>query len=360
MESPLPAEIIARRHASSLTQTQAGKLVYSGLRSWQQWEKGDRKMPSGLWELFIWKTDQPRLNNTSCFDSFDESIGFDGYYNLIRKTLFPNSTESSYDASAYQCELRTYPKGTCFSRVRLLSNQKATDFFHGEIAISDFYPPQPSMVDIPEGRFNLAKNATMYLADHPYVAMKECNVSEGDFFLLSVFSLKKDMSFIHIEDLKEAVSSLFYELLRTKDKRFYPLINQVYSEFLSFDMHDGILYDSTKVELGDVDNIGMISSIVNLAIQSANIDEFKFKHAYLMICSENYTPIEWSIFLPLNNKESKALSQLNYSGNEDEYVELSNKVKCDSAERKSLLRNFIDSGNLKSPNVIPFKIIGKQ
>lgn len=225
-----------------------------------------------------------------------DSIGFDGYYKLIKKTLFPDSTEFSYDAAAFRCELRTYPKGTCFSRVRLLNTQKATEFFHGKIVISDFYPPQPSMVDIPEGRFNLAKNTTMYLADHLYVAMKECDVSVGDFFLASVFSLKKDMSFIHIEDLEGDISSLFYEILRTKDKRFYPLINQIYSEFLKFSVHDGILYDSSKVEVGDVDNVGTISSIVNLAIQKTNIDEFQFEHAYLMTCSENYTPVEWSIF----------------------------------------------------------------
>lgn len=56
MKHPQPAEIIALREAASLTQTQAGELVHSALRTWQQWERGDRKMHPGLWELFQIKT----------------------------------------------------------------------------------------------------------------------------------------------------------------------------------------------------------------------------------------------------------------------------------------------------------------
>lgn len=50
--NPAPADISAARVAAGLTQTQAGALVYSSLRTWQQWEAGDRRMPAGLWELF--------------------------------------------------------------------------------------------------------------------------------------------------------------------------------------------------------------------------------------------------------------------------------------------------------------------
>ena len=39
-----------------LTQTQAAQLVHGTLRTWQQWEAGDRRMHPGLWELFQLKT----------------------------------------------------------------------------------------------------------------------------------------------------------------------------------------------------------------------------------------------------------------------------------------------------------------
>nr|WP_081462162.1 transcriptional regulator [Alicycliphilus denitrificans] len=50
--SPTAAAIRAAREAASLTQSEAASIVHSALRSWQQWEAGDRKMHPGLWELF--------------------------------------------------------------------------------------------------------------------------------------------------------------------------------------------------------------------------------------------------------------------------------------------------------------------
>ncbi len=55
--NPASADIIAGREAAGLTQTQAAGLVYSSLRTWQQWEAGDRRMHAGLWELFKLKTE---------------------------------------------------------------------------------------------------------------------------------------------------------------------------------------------------------------------------------------------------------------------------------------------------------------
>ncbi|MOA14549.1 hypothetical protein D3C78_1346550 [compost metagenome] len=54
--SPDPAEILAARKTSGLSQTAAAELVHSKLRTWQQWEAGDRRMHPGLWELFQLKT----------------------------------------------------------------------------------------------------------------------------------------------------------------------------------------------------------------------------------------------------------------------------------------------------------------
>lgn len=55
-DGPYPEEIIAAREAAGLTQTGAAALVHSKLRTWQQWEAGDREMHPGLWELFQIKT----------------------------------------------------------------------------------------------------------------------------------------------------------------------------------------------------------------------------------------------------------------------------------------------------------------
>lgn len=35
-----------------MTQTSAADLINSGLRTWQQWEAGDRRMHPAMWELF--------------------------------------------------------------------------------------------------------------------------------------------------------------------------------------------------------------------------------------------------------------------------------------------------------------------
>lgn len=53
--NPSPADILAAREAAGLTQTAAAELVYAGLRGWQEWEAGTRRMHPGLWELFVIK-----------------------------------------------------------------------------------------------------------------------------------------------------------------------------------------------------------------------------------------------------------------------------------------------------------------
>jgi len=55
---PEPDAIRAARTAAGLTQTEAGGVVHASLRTWQQWEAGDRKMHPGLFELFKLKTGQ--------------------------------------------------------------------------------------------------------------------------------------------------------------------------------------------------------------------------------------------------------------------------------------------------------------
>ena len=55
IENPPPAEIRAARKAAGLTQAEAGALVHTTYRTWQQWEtEGSlgRKMHPAFWELF--------------------------------------------------------------------------------------------------------------------------------------------------------------------------------------------------------------------------------------------------------------------------------------------------------------------
>jgi len=56
MNSPAPAEIRAARERAGLTQTEAGALVHTAVRTWQQWEAGDRRMHPAYWELFLIKS----------------------------------------------------------------------------------------------------------------------------------------------------------------------------------------------------------------------------------------------------------------------------------------------------------------
>ena len=55
MQTPTPTEIKQARKKVGLTQTAAAELIYKNIRTWQQWEAGDRKMDPAYWELFIIK-----------------------------------------------------------------------------------------------------------------------------------------------------------------------------------------------------------------------------------------------------------------------------------------------------------------
>jgi len=54
--NPKPSEVLRAREAAGLTQNQAGALVYSGWRSWHNWEleggQESRRMHPSTWELF--------------------------------------------------------------------------------------------------------------------------------------------------------------------------------------------------------------------------------------------------------------------------------------------------------------------
>lgn len=56
---PTPEQIKLTRKEAGLSQTAAAQLVHTALRTWQQWEAGDRAMHAGLWELFCLKVAAP-------------------------------------------------------------------------------------------------------------------------------------------------------------------------------------------------------------------------------------------------------------------------------------------------------------
>jgi hypothetical protein len=54
---PKPAEIRRLRESFGLSQTQAAELVYSTLRSWQNWEGGQVGMHPAIWAWFRHRID---------------------------------------------------------------------------------------------------------------------------------------------------------------------------------------------------------------------------------------------------------------------------------------------------------------
>lgn len=67
LSNPSPAEIRAVRLAAKLTQTEAGMLVHTTCRTWQQWEAGDRHMHLAFWHLFriLTKRGDIKIQNTA-------------------------------------------------------------------------------------------------------------------------------------------------------------------------------------------------------------------------------------------------------------------------------------------------------
>lgn len=51
MPTPTPEQIRNLRKAASLTQAQAGALLHTSWRTWQDWERGERSMHPAFWEL---------------------------------------------------------------------------------------------------------------------------------------------------------------------------------------------------------------------------------------------------------------------------------------------------------------------
>jgi len=62
MQNPTPEQVKAARTAAGHSQTQAADTIYKGLRTWQQWEKGERAMDPAFFELYCIKTLKEKFN----------------------------------------------------------------------------------------------------------------------------------------------------------------------------------------------------------------------------------------------------------------------------------------------------------
>ena len=51
MKNPTPEQLKRYRLSLGLTQTEAGRVIYTPLRTYQDYEGGKSKMHPGLWEL---------------------------------------------------------------------------------------------------------------------------------------------------------------------------------------------------------------------------------------------------------------------------------------------------------------------
>ncbi len=58
MDAPTHTQIIEARKLAGHTQSEAASAVHAGLRTWQQWEAGDRGMSLAVWELYLLKAGQ--------------------------------------------------------------------------------------------------------------------------------------------------------------------------------------------------------------------------------------------------------------------------------------------------------------
>jgi len=57
MKRPTPDEIKEAREAAGLTQSQAAEKIFSkSYRSWQDYERGERRMHPAIWWCFLQRT----------------------------------------------------------------------------------------------------------------------------------------------------------------------------------------------------------------------------------------------------------------------------------------------------------------
>lgn len=298
------------------------------------------------------------MNNI--FDVFDEKIGVDGYYQIIRDKLFPKSTPDSIDAAAFPLQGQIFRKGSTFSRVRYISDEKIPEFLEGHVTRDEFYPPKSHKINIPQGRFNGASTRTLYLADHPFVAMKECDIKAGNYFLHSYIKLSTDMCFFAVEQGRDEFSDMIYKLLQSKDTKFYSVINRVNDDILKFEGFQGIAYGSVKVSEGHNDQTwGLINTTKNLAMSGEYIKDTELSVAWLSYCDEKGAIYQHALFKPLSNKKKNKLTRINFRDNKGLFVRESTKTMNDLNEGSRKTKLLLEKGYYSEFTQSPIKVLWK-
>ncbi|MEN4880423.1 RES domain-containing protein [Pantoea agglomerans] len=302
------------------------------------------------------------------FKIFNEDIGVIGYKRLIHKIMFPGPSRkplsdyidmAMYDSfkshpnfqfkiSAFRAETKVFPKKTVFSRVRVIQNDDAVRFINGGIKISDFYPPNPKLVNLTPGRYNDKDSRVMYLSDSPETAEVECKVKDGDCFLRSQFTINREMAFFTLSK-SSGRTKPFLDLINNDDVRFYPVITYLMNDILRFPGFHGCTYDSVPANKIK----GFKSSRVNLVVWNDFINEVDFEYSFLSF-RNNGNLYSYSLFymeegrvlsIDCGKESDKATKK-----HQDIYNRLTRETSC----VKSIDKNFL--AGLENP----FKIVGGQ
>ena len=65
MKQPTPADVKSARIAAGLTQTRAAAVIHKTLLAWQRYESGNRAMDAAYYELFLIKTGQLEIGQST-------------------------------------------------------------------------------------------------------------------------------------------------------------------------------------------------------------------------------------------------------------------------------------------------------
>lgn len=237
------------------------------------------------------------------FKIFDESIGIDNYKKFIHKVIFPGPSKSalcdaidgilftdfgrpfplsSFKITKFKAKSDTFPQGSAFSRVRIIKSNDVDKFMSEEVCKSEFYPPDPKLIMLKDGRYNDKNSRVMYLSDSPETAEIECNLKNGDYYLRSQFSLNSIMTFFTISE-KSKITKPFIDLINNDDIRFYPVISYLMSQVIKFDNFHGCVYESIPARK----NKSIKKSKTNLAIWGEYLNQVNFEFSFLCLKRNN-------------------------------------------------------------------------
>lgn len=312
-----------------------------------------RKAPSLYFQL---KFGHPPPPN---FEKFDANIGVAGYCAAIRKYLMPDSTPETFSVAQLPFESRLYCKGSIFSRVRRIRNEKLDDFLNSPLKSSDFCAPEVEKTRA--GRFNAQGERTLYLADHPFVALKECEVEPGDHFLLSYFVFKTDTQFVSASASKSKYTKLLNSLLTTKDKNFYEVITRTYNDLLNYKTHHGIAYNSVKIpEKHCHTTWGEIDSITNLAMTEEKLSAAELQVGWLARCDEHYRPYYIKILSHDVKNKKRIFTSQDYHKNKSRFMTEHRKAMRQIYQLSKRTKTLIKRKDHEGVNAAPLKLLTQE